>query len=364
MALSFLTLALLSFSAGCHASFSVSDPFALFQGRAVAVVGTTVELGNTVLEASPDRPDHDKTVLKWPAMGEVWDNVKQAVTEITDQVGEVTSSVTENVGKRSQDAADKMSALATELSFEITKALGPINTATDNLLNVTIREKARMMGALGGGLMGAEQTLALFEGQAGSILDKTLAQWSQVQEAVVSCSAIVSSGLGSAGQGTLANSLDSAVETAVDKMKMFKQKLHDIHEEAKDISKNPLEEVRSRLFILNEKINNILPFVIQFNEQFEHAFQDLTDMISTAISWASEDVDRVFAAVQHNVTDIAWRGRSAARELVLGLRHGLTAAAKAEDVVLPAPAPARSAGCAVRLGALVAALAFAVAALL
>merc|ERR550525_739219 len=80
-------------------------------------------------------------------------------------------------------------------------------------------------------------------------------------------------------------------------------------------------------------------YLAHFVTLFQQAFLDVMDTISNALLWSPDDISSIFSPVQHEITDIAWRARSAGRELVLGVRTGLVSVAKAVGVELPAWKP-------------------------
>jgi len=278
--------------------------------------------------------------LDWPSLGEAWQDIKDAVSEVTDQVGNIIG----NSSNVTQAANDARKALAERLAGGLTKALGIVNQTADALLKEAVKDKMLMMTTFNDSITWADGTLLpAFEEKCDRVLGKAFTAWKTIQDVGKSAVSMIASGLSAAGQGELAGGLENATEEALQKAAAFKTGLEEARGELKVFSEASLDDLRAKLWAMNDRLSQGVEQTTEFVEAFEKAFQDVTDAMSDALGGSPSDMADAFASVRGMVASIAQRARGASTELAQGVHEGIVAVAREKHFDPPALATHSSA---------------------
>jgi len=333
-----MLLALLPGAAACRAELS-GDVLALVQGFAVQVQREVLELGGAVEEAAEDVPPKIQRKFdsaRWPSLDHAWDEIKESADSITSQVGDVADQAVPDANEASRAIVHTADDMVRKFADALNHALSVVLAEANDLLKKTMEDKLALMRAVNSSIADVDKkVLPEFAAAVDKLLDTAQARWTSVKDALANSVSVITSALGSAGQGKLAGLLTSAVDSAEHSLDAFMQKLRDASKDVQGLGQKEVAQAQAVLFRVNEKLNDALEDMARFLMHFQHGFQELIDTVSGAVVWSDGDVDRALASVQHNVTSIAWRARSSSRELVLGVRQGILACAKAEHFEPP-----------------------------
>jgi len=273
---------------------------------------------------------------RWPDLEHLWDEVKESVKQVTDQVGEVTDEAISKADELEHQMEGVAGDTAQKIANALNHALRLVRKEADGLLSETAAEKTEFIAQLNHSLALANDTiLPDFERAAKKAITSVWGRWQSLRLLIHRSADKIEGGLRAAGQGEMASRLDIMTGDSLDSLDSFLSRLRETDDDLHGLGTMGLREAEDALLRVNDELNKALQHVAAFVAKFQQSYQEVTERICNALVLSTEEVDRAFSSVQHNVTSISWRVRSSGREIALGMHRGIVMVARSKNMTTP-----------------------------